>query len=67
MSESAEAVALALLELVASCENVKLRDPTINSKKTREWILDTYAECLEAAKGGRARKNAPLGGQFSNP
>lgn len=54
---SPEQVAYKLLRLVAGIESKEV--PTMNSGNThadRKWLLDTFAECLEAAKGYRARK-----------
>ena len=49
-----EAVALELLRLVALSEGKGLTAQSGRAKRPdRKWILDTYAECLEAAKGSR--------------
>jgi hypothetical protein len=53
---SPEQVAYKLLENVASVERKSFhktenRDWTVAD---RNWILDTYAECLQASKGKRA-------------
>jgi cobalamin biosynthesis protein CobT len=50
--DSEEAVALALLHLVARAEGKA--DVTGDFRGAgREWVLDTYAECLEAVMGDR--------------
>ena len=59
MPETAEAVALALLEKIAGNEDWGVgswRAPSINRTK----ILDTYAECLEAVRGKRAKEMSLL-------
>jgi len=50
-SGSQEMVAFRLLHILADISNLKLHiDPNHASK---EWILDTYAECLQATTGKR--------------
>jgi hypothetical protein len=53
---SPEQIAYKMLVHVAAAEGFHLRSgPTSDAvKPTREYILDTYAECWIAAKGGRA-------------
>jgi hypothetical protein len=63
---SAEKVALDLLERVAFIEWKRIgRDQEYRTATDREWLLNTYAECLEAAKGRRIRKTSdgPAGRQ----
>lgn len=49
-----EEVAYRLLESIASNEGVTINDSMgVKSTATRQWILDTYAECLHAVKGKR--------------
>ncbi len=50
--DSAEAVALALLHMVAEAEG-KLDGEGAWQDAGRDWILDTYAECLRAVDGDR--------------
>lgn len=50
--QSPEAVALALLKMVADVEKKELTT-TARGAPDRKYILDTYAECLEAARGVR--------------
>ena len=52
---SPEYVALQLLDKVSLVEGfVAHRNPgSGQTTATREWILDTYAECLYAVKGNR--------------
>ena len=52
---SPEQVALKLLETIASVEQKNLFYNRDSPKEiaSRDWILDTYAECLQAVKGFR--------------
>ncbi len=50
--DSEEAVALALLQLVAQAEGKLDEDGEIKGAD-RAWILDAYTECLAAAYGMR--------------
>ena len=50
--DSEEAVALALLQMVAQAEG-KLDDDGELTGADREWVLDTYAECLNTVDGMR--------------
>ena len=54
MDGTKEAIALQLLKFVAAAEQ-KYLDGLTNggTAPDRDWILDTYAECLEAADGSR--------------
>jgi hypothetical protein len=58
--DSPEVVALALLERVARSEgrhfDAKAADDM--TPADRKWILDTYFECLNAAKGHRHHAEA---------
>ncbi len=56
---SPEHVAFRLLELVMSCEKRTQFDPPSSGLKTvdREYLLDTYAECLRAVGGLPNRKH----------
>jgi hypothetical protein len=53
IAQSAEAVALQLMESVFRVENKALARITGQTHATRQEILDTYAECLAAARGHR--------------
>lgn len=54
---SPEEVAYKLLGHIASAEGFRLaRTPAVENSAGRQWILDTYAECVEAVKGYRSRK-----------
>ena len=56
--ESPEAVALQLLENIARAENmVYSQNPQgVGAQSAnRQWVLDTYAECLDAVKSPSAR------------
>jgi hypothetical protein len=44
-----EGAALTLLQIIASCEN-KTFDGYDGEKIDRAWILDTFTECLKAAR-----------------
>jgi hypothetical protein len=53
-AESREAVAFELFKAIVFTEEVKILGITPGGRQTtRDWILDTYAECLEAASGKR--------------
>lgn len=58
--DSPEIVALALLERIARSEGRQFeRKPEDGmSVADRRWILDTYFECLAAARGHRATAGA---------
>ena len=51
-STTAESVALQLLHIVAHAENKSLHEgvTTGQSKPDREWIIQTYRECLLAVQ-----------------
>jgi hypothetical protein len=53
---SPEYVALKLAEVVARIEGKSLYIDAQQREKTadRKWLLDTYAECLNAVKGYRS-------------
>lgn len=50
---SPEEVALKLLEKVSQVERRPLYRSDDQQPADRKWILDTYAECLDAVKGYR--------------
>ncbi|MCK1306454.1 MULTISPECIES: hypothetical protein [unclassified Bradyrhizobium] len=54
---SPEKVAYVLMERIAQIERKSLHDPNPSTSgwtgADRKWLLDTYAECLNAAKGFR--------------
>ena len=59
---SAEKVAFDLLERVAFIEGKRIdRDQEYRAKSDRTWLLDAFADCLEAAQGRRrsTRSHAP--------
>ena len=53
---SREYVAYKLLQEIAETEGVTFSHKPFNEKKSadRKYILDTYAECLEAVQGHRS-------------
>ncbi|MEE4012121.1 hypothetical protein V1T76_08680 [Roseibium sp. FZY0029] len=53
---SPEEVALKLLNHISSVEHQPLYRTERNTPASREWILDTYAECLTAVRGFRKKK-----------
>jgi hypothetical protein len=53
---SPEQIAYKLFEEVARAEDHSTKSIPGSTKPDREWILDTYAECLTAAKGFRAKR-----------
>jgi hypothetical protein len=54
---SPEQVAFRLMEMIAAVENVALSYSTDRERTsaTREWILETYAECILAVKHAQKR------------
>ena len=48
-----EHVAYLLLERIADLEGVALARGGQDKLASRKWLLDTYAECLDAARGAR--------------
>ncbi len=58
--DSAEMVALALLERIAHSEGRQFEvAPQQGSTADRQWILDTYFDCLNVVRGHRAKVGAP--------
>ena len=55
--DSPQAVALKLLELIAIQQGRPLGDPTKSADK--QWILDTYKECLHIVLDIRRWGNHP--------
>jgi hypothetical protein len=47
---SPEGIAFKLLYEVAEAEGMQLRHAAGSKKPDRQWILDTYAECIMAVK-----------------
>lgn len=57
--DSPEVVALALLERIARSEGRHFEaTPQEGSTADRQWILDTYFDCLSAVRGRRANAAA---------
>ncbi len=57
--DSPEKIALDLLERVAFIESKRIgTNQEYLTKTDRKWLLDTYAECLTAAKGQRKTESA---------
>ena len=58
---SPEKVALKLLELIATVENVSFSSSHQSELKSgwtkadRKWVLSTYTECFEAVRGYRSK------------
>jgi len=55
-AQTPEAVALELLRMVAAADKLSLsttRNVGAEEHATKQYILDTYAECLLAAQGRR--------------
>jgi hypothetical protein len=49
---SPEEVAFKLMRLIGTAEN---KNTSVNAATAdRKWVLDTYAECLEAVRGHRS-------------
>lgn len=55
-SGSAEAVAFKLLKVIANVEGKEFIKGVEFDTADRDWVLNTYAECLNAAKGDRLPK-----------
>jgi hypothetical protein len=53
---SPEYVAYKLFQHIAFVEGAKYSSDSSGSTATRQWILDTYAECVDAVRLGPARK-----------
>lgn len=55
--DSAELVALELFEKIVEVEDMSFNKnvPTGTAIADRKWILDTYAECLQAVEEPQAR------------
>ncbi|MFZ2868636.1 hypothetical protein [Zavarzinia sp.] len=51
--DSPELVAFGLLRYLAQIEQQEARQSSTAKTFDRKWMLDAYAECLEAAKGQR--------------
>jgi hypothetical protein len=63
--ESAESVAFRLMLLVADLENKTLHGNPARERTLadRQWILDTYAECLRAVRLPEERRGHGHGGE----
>ena len=48
-----ELVAFALLRYLAQIEQQQVQSGEVRRSFDRKWMLDAYAECLEAVKGNR--------------
>ena len=53
--DSPELIAFGLLRYLAQLEQQEARQAGATKSFDRKWMLDAYAECLEAAKGQRKR------------
>ena len=53
---SPEYVAYQLFQHIAFVEGAKYSPTSSGSTATRQWILDTYAECVDAVRLGPNRK-----------
>ncbi len=54
-----EYIAYLLMERVADLEGVALSREGKDKLASRKWLLDTYAECLDAARGARRYAKSP--------
>lgn len=66
--ESVEGVALCLLKMIVRAEGTpaeqlseKNKPEKAGNRGVREYVLDSYVECLNAAKGVRAPENGDSG------
>ncbi len=55
MSDTPEGVALQLLEILMRNQAQDAELKTRTAAIARNWVLNTYAECLQAASGQRPR------------
>jgi hypothetical protein len=51
--DSPEVIAFALLRYLAQIEQQQAQTSGVRRQFDREWLLDAYAECLEAVRGER--------------
>lgn len=63
MSDTPEGVALQLLEILMRNEAQDAELKTRTAAIARNWVLNTYAECLQAASGQRPRGESQWGGK----
>ncbi|KQW71400.1 hypothetical protein ASE17_00405 [Phenylobacterium sp. Root77] len=54
-----EYVAYLLLERIADVERISMSRDGKEKVASRKWILDTYAECLDATRANRRYAKAP--------
>ena len=50
-AQTPEAVAFRLLQIIAHAEGKSIDENSRGQKPDRQWILDTYTECLKATIG----------------
>ena len=55
MSDSSEAVALRLLEILMQHEQIAAEFKEKPGSAARNWLLNSYGECLRSVIGGRDR------------
>jgi hypothetical protein len=53
---SPEYVAYQLFQHIAFVEGARYSSSSVGTAATRQWILDTYAECVDTVRQGLARK-----------
>jgi len=61
MSENAEAVALRLLEMLMQHEQLATEFKEKPGPAARNWLLNSYGECLRSVLGGKERAEGRLG------
>ena len=61
MSENAEAVALRLLEILMQHEQLAKEFKEKPGPVARNWLLNSYGECLRSVLSGRERAEGRLG------
>jgi hypothetical protein len=61
MSDNAEAVALRLLEILMQHEQLAAEFKEKPGPAARNWLLNSYGECLRTVLGGKERAEGRLG------
>jgi hypothetical protein len=61
MSDNAEAVALRLLEILLQHEQLAAEFKEKPGPAARNWLLNSYGECLRSVLGGKERAEGRLG------
>ncbi len=62
MSDSSEAVALRLLEMLMQHEQLAAEFKEKPGASARNWLLNSYGECLRSVLAGKERAEGRFGG-----